>query len=56
MDPFFGNVVSPIAVHSPWPLVRLRIPEIVGAVNAATICSYVEVRIPLPSKKPFYRS
>ena len=39
--------------NSPWPLVRLHIPEIVAAVNAATPGSYVEVDIPLPPKKPF---
>ena len=42
--------------HSPWPLVRLYIPEIVAAVDAATVGSYVEVDIPLPPKKPFERS
>ncbi len=42
--------------HSPWPLVRLHIAEIVAAVEAATIGSYVEVDIPLPPKKPFERS
>ena len=42
--------------HSPWPLVRLHIPEIVVAVHSATIGSYVEVDVPLPPKKPFERS
>jgi len=42
--------------HSPWPLVRLHIPEIVAAVNGATIGSYLEVDIPLPPKKHFERS
>lgn len=36
--------------HSPWPLVRLHITEIVGAVNAAQPGSYPEVDIPLPPK------
>jgi hypothetical protein len=39
--------------NSPWPLVRLHIPEIVAAMNAATPGSYTEVDIPLPPKKPF---
>jgi len=39
--------------NSPWPLVRLHIPEIVAAMNAAAPGSYVEVDIPLPPKKPF---
>ncbi len=33
--------------HSPWPLVRLHIPEIVAAVEAAKPGSYTEVDIPL---------
>lgn len=39
--------------NSPWPLVRLRIPEIVAAVNSASPGSYFEVEIPLPPKKLF---
>jgi hypothetical protein len=39
--------------NSPWPLVRLHIPEILEAINAATPGSYVEIEIPLPPKKPF---
>lgn len=42
--------------HSPWPLVRLHIPEIVAAVNASTPGSYAEVDIPLPPRKPFMRA
>jgi hypothetical protein len=42
--------------NSPWPLVRLHIPEIVVAVNATTPGSYIEIDIPLPPKKPFTRS
>ncbi len=42
--------------QSPWPLVRQHIPAILGAVNAATPGSFVEVEIPLPAKKPFERS
>lgn len=41
--------------HSPWPLVRLHIPEIVAAVSEATTGSYTEVAIPLPPKRPFDR-
>jgi hypothetical protein len=39
--------------NSPWPLVRLHIPEILEAINTATPGSYVEIEIPLPPKKPF---
>jgi len=39
--------------HSPWPLVRLHIPEIVAVVNVASAGSYSEVDIPLPPKRPF---
>jgi hypothetical protein len=39
--------------NSPWPLVRLHVPEIVAAVNSAAPGSYIEVDIPLPPKKPF---
>jgi hypothetical protein len=39
--------------NSPWPLVRLHIPEILEAVNVAKPGSYVEIEIPLPPKKPF---
>jgi hypothetical protein len=39
--------------NSPWPLVRLHIPDILAAVNAATPGSYAEVDIPLPPRKPF---
>jgi hypothetical protein len=42
--------------HSPWPLARLHIPEIVSAVDASTPGSYLEVDSPLPPKKPFERS
>jgi hypothetical protein len=42
--------------NSPWHLVRQHIAEIVGAINAATPGSYVEVEIPLPPKPPFVRS
>jgi hypothetical protein len=47
------NIALVVLGNSPWPLVRLHIPEIVTAVNAATPGSYVEVDIPLPPKKPF---
>ena len=30
-----------------WPMVQLRLPEIVAAVHAATPGSYTEVEIPL---------
>jgi hypothetical protein len=39
--------------NSPWPLVRLHIPEIVKAIKAAKPGSYVEIEIPLLPKKPF---
>jgi hypothetical protein len=39
--------------NSPWPLVRLHVPEIVAAIHAAMPGSYVEVDIPLPPRKPF---
>jgi hypothetical protein len=39
--------------NSPWPLVRLHIPEILKAIDAATPGSYVKIEIPLPPKKPF---
>lgn len=42
--------------NSPWHLVRLHIPAIVAAVNAATPGSFAEVEIPLPPKPPFVRS
>jgi hypothetical protein len=42
--------------NSPWHLVRLRITEIVAAINTATPGSYVEVEISLPPKPPFVRS
>lgn len=42
--------------RSPWPLVRLHIPEIVAAVNAAAPGSFAEVDIPLPPKEPFQSS
>ena len=41
--------------NSPWRLVRLRIPEILAAVNVATIGGFVEVEISLPPRKPFTR-
>jgi hypothetical protein len=41
--------------NSPWPLVRLHIPEIVAALNTAMPGSYFEVNIPLPPKKPSTR-
>jgi hypothetical protein len=47
------NIALVVLGNSPWPLVRLHIPEIVTAVNAATPGRYVEVDIPLPPKKPF---
>ena len=39
--------------NSPWHLVRMHIPEIVAAINAAIPGIYVEVEIPLPPKPPF---
>lgn len=39
--------------NSPWPLVRLHIPEIVSAVEVAAPGRYIEVDIPLPPKRPF---
>ena len=42
--------------NSPWHLVRLHIPEIIAAINAALPGSYAEVEIPLPPKLPFVRS
>lgn len=42
--------------NSPWRLVRLHVPAIVAAVNAATPGSFAEVEIPLPPKPPFVRS
>ena len=39
--------------NSPWPLVRLHIPDVVAAVNAAIPGSYAEVDIPLPPVEPF---
>ena len=53
---FSGRKIALVVLgNSPWPLVRLHIPEIVAAVNAATAGSYVEVDIPLPPKRPFTR-
>lgn len=40
---------------SPWPLVTNRIPEILAAVNAATVGGFADVDIPLPLKEPFVR-
>jgi len=52
-----GRTIALIVLgHSPWPLVRLHIPEIVAAVNAAAPGSFAEVDIPLPPKKPFQKS
>jgi hypothetical protein len=39
-----------------WTLVKPHLIRIVEAVNAATPGSYVEIEIPLPPKKPFFRS
>lgn len=49
-----GRAIALVVLgHSPWPLVRQHIPEIVAAVNAAAPGSYTEVDIPLPHKRPF---
>ncbi len=42
--------------NSPWHLVRLHIPAIIAAIDAALPGSYAEVKIPLPPKLPFVRS
>ncbi len=42
--------------NSPWHLVRLHIPAIVAALNAALPGSYAEMEIPLPPKPQFVRS
>jgi hypothetical protein len=39
--------------HSPWPLVRLCVTEIVLAVDSAQPGSYAEVEVPLPARRPF---
>ena len=40
--------------NSPWHLVRLHIPAIVAAINAALPGSYAEVEIPLPPSARLY--
>lgn len=46
-----GRMIAIVVLgHSPWPLVKRHIPEVVAAVNAATAGSYTEVEIPLPPK------
>jgi hypothetical protein len=42
--------------NSPWPLVRLHIPEILEAVNVAKPGSYVEIEIPLRPKSRLLNS
>ncbi len=54
---FAGRKIALVVLgHSPWPLVRMHIPEIVAAVNAAKQGSYVEIDIPLPPRKPYSKS
>jgi hypothetical protein len=52
-----GRTIALVVLgNSPWHLVRLHIPAIVAAINAALSGSYAEVEIPLPPKPPFVRS
>ena len=52
-----GRKISIVVLgQSPWPLVRLHVPAVLAAVNAAAPGSFEEVEIPLPAKKPFVRS
>ena len=54
---FTGRKISIVVLgQSPWPLVRQHIPAILDAVNSARPGSFIEVEIPLPTKKPFIRS
>ena len=55
-NPSGRKIALVVLGHSPWPLVRLHIPDIVAAVDAATPGSYAEIDIPLPPRKPFTRA
>jgi hypothetical protein len=46
-----GRAIAIVVLgHSPWLLVKRRIPDVVTAVNGATPGSYTEADIPLPPK------
>lgn len=46
-----GRAIAIVVLgHSPWPLVKQHIPEVVAAVNVAAPGSYTEIDIPLPPK------
>lgn len=51
----FRRIALVVLGNSPWPLVRLHIPEVVAAIDAAQQGSYIEIGIPLPGKTPFKR-